>query len=538
MARGSLLRLLQHTARRVRARRVDSRDHADAAVSGGHRGDADDTRRRLLGASLALAAGASLPRAAFAAPSRVPVPASARRVVVVGAGLAGLCAADALARAGVAVEVHEASPRLGGRCLSERRVFADGQVAERGGELIDSEHKEIRALAARLGLELDDLAAAEGGDADVVVRFADGVYPRADIDRDFAGLLPALDRDARALGELPTFYRHTPAQVALDQMSATDWIERRVPGGMASRLGRLLGNAYIEELGGDLYEISAATVVLLLKASPRDRFSPYEDSDQRWHVRGGNDQLVTRLAEPLGARIHTSSALVALARRGDGRLRVTLAQGQALRDVIADRVVLALPFTTLREVDLAHAGFSPRKLRAIRELGMGRNCKLQLQFGSRAWLPMKSSGETRVDTAYQTSWEATRAQPGAGGVINCFSGGSTASRAGEGELDERVRDALAALDAALPGIAAQFNGRAIRNAWERYPWTRGSYALFKPGQYMAFNGVLHRPEGRVHFAGEHTSADWQGFLNGAVESGQRAAAEAASAMRVKVPAAA
>ena len=89
----------------------------------------------------------------------------------------------------------------------------------------------------------------------------------------------------------------------------------------------------------------------------------------------------------------------------------------------------------------------------------------------------------------------TRAQPGASGILNCFSGGSTATRAGEGALDERARDALAALDAALPGVAAHFNGRAIRNAWERYPWTRGSYALFKPGQYTTLNGALDTREG-------------------------------------------
>jgi monoamine oxidase len=90
----------------------------------------------------------------------------------------------------------------------------------------------------------------------------------------------------------------------------------------------------------------------------------------------------------------------------------------------------------------------------------------------------------------------------------------------------------------MPGIAAHYNGRAIRNAWERYPWTRGSYALFKPGQYSAFNGALDTPEGRVHFAGEHTSAAWQGYLNGAVESGQRAGREVAAALGVKMPKAA
>jgi monoamine oxidase len=523
MARGSLMRLLQRSARRVRAARGEgARDVAS--------GRFDGARRRVLAQGAALAAGAIAPLGAYPAVRSADPP----RVVVIGAGLAGLCAADTLARAGVVAQVVEASPRLGGRCLSERKVFADGQVAERGGELIDSEHKEIRMLAMELGLELDDLIAAQAPDADVVVRFADGVYPLADVDRDFAAMLPALDRDARVLGdELPTWRKHTPAQLALDRTSATEWIDSRVPGGSASRLGRLVGNAYIEELGGDLYETSAAGVVALLKASPRERFSPYEESDQRYHIRGGNDQIVQKLGERLRDRIATSAALVALARRGDGRMRVTIARGQAVHDEIADRVILALPFTLLREVDCERAGFSVRKAKAVRELGMGRNCKLQLQFDARAWQALKATAETRVDDAFQTSWEVTRGQGGACGIVNCFSGGSTGTRAGEGEVDERAREALAVLDAALPGVAAHYNGRAIRNAWERYPWTRGSYALFKPGQYALFNGALDTPEGRVHFAGEHTSADWQGYMNGGVESGQRAAREVAAALGAK-----
>jgi monoamine oxidase len=219
-------------------------------------------------------------------------------------------------------------------------------------------------------------------------------------------------------------------------------------------------------------------------------------------------------------------------------MRVTLARDQRVRDAIADRVVLALPFTLLREVDIGRAGLSARKLAAIQELGMGRNCKLQLQFDARVWQTLGASGETRGDSAFQTSWEVTRAQPGASGILNCFSGGSTATRAGDADIAGRVHEALAALDAALPGIAAHYNGRAIRNAWDRYPWTRGSYALFKPGQYTRFNGALDTAEGCVHFAGEHTSAQWQGYLNGAVESGQRAGNEVAAALHRRVPRAA
>ncbi len=448
------------------------------------------------------------------------------RVVVVGAGLAGLTAAHALAQAGVRATVIEGSPRVGGRCWTERDAFAGGQIAERGGELIDTPHAAIRALATGFGLELDDLVAAEPPGGAPLAFFDGAPYAVADIDRDFRAMRPHLSADAEVLGdELPTYRKHTAAQRALDRTSAREWIDTRVAGGTRSRFGQLLVNAYGEELGGDPDEISAITVVSLLAGSPAERFAPYEESDQRYHIRGGNDQLVRRLADGIGGPIETGTRLVAIARRPDGGFRLAVMRDTAVRDVDADRVILALPFTLLRVVDLRDAGFGARKLRSIRELGMGRNTKLQLQFAQRFWLPGNGTGEYRLSGAFQTTWDATRAQAGAAGILNCFSGGSAAVAAGLGDVDARARDALADLQRAAPERTREWNGRVIRNAWDRNPWTFGSYALIRPGQYTAFYGVEAEPSGHAHFAGEHTSIDAQGYLEGAVASGQRAAAE-------------
>ena len=477
-------------------------------------------RRRFLAGASALAAGAALPRWA-------PVAAAAQaRVVIVGAGLAGLTAAYTLAKAGVHATLYEGSPRLGGRCWSDRETFADGQVAERGGELIDTSHEQIRALCAEFDLPLDDLIAAETQGTEPLFFFDGAAYTAADVDRDFAAVRPRLADDAKVVGdEVPTFDKHTPAQRVLDRMSAAQWIDSRVPGGRASRLGQLLVNAYGEELGGDPDEISAITVVALLAGSPADRFSPYEESDQRYHVRGGNDQVVTKLAQKVGNGIETHSRLVALSRRGDGRYRVVVLRDGAERQDIADRVILALPFTLLRVVDLRDAGFGARKMRSINELGMGRNTKLQLQFADRFWLPGASNGEYRLRGSFQTTWEVTRAQPGTSGILNFFSGGSAAVAAGLTGMESQANASLAELARCAPASERAWNGRVIRNAWDRNPWSLGSYALVKPGQYTSFYGVEAQPRGHVYFAGEHTSVESQGYLNGAVESGMRAAGE-------------
>ena len=145
------------------------------------------SRRRFLANAGALAASAALP----AMDARRPAAAQAR-VVIVGAGLAGLAAAYTLAKAGVRATLYEGSPRIGGRCWTDRESFADGQVAERGGELIDTSHEEIRALCAEFGLPLDDLIAAEAKGSEPMFFFDGAAYTTADVDRDFAAVRPRL----------------------------------------------------------------------------------------------------------------------------------------------------------------------------------------------------------------------------------------------------------------------------------------------------------------------------------------------------------
>jgi len=487
-------------------------------------------RRDFLRRAAALGGSAALPGALAPALAAV-AGASEARVAIVGGGLAGLCALHTLAAAGVHATLFEAAPRVGGRCLSERNAFA-GQVAERGGEFIDTGHDEIRALCADLELTLDDVLEAETPGTAPLWWLDGEPYTLAQASADLAALLPALDADALALtATLPTWRRSTPSQRALDRLSAARWIDTRVPGGARTRLGRLLANAYTEELGADPAQISSVSVVSLLQGTPRDRLSPYEDSDQRFHVRGGNDRIVAALAARYPDRIETGARLTAVARDADGRYRLRFARDAATRSERFDRVVLALPFSLLREADLAQAGFRARKLAAIRALGMGHNTKLQLQFATRHWRAQGGNGETRLEGAYLTSWEVTRAQAGDMGILNFFSGGALAQRAGEADPRTQAHAALADLDRLYPGIASHWTGAVIRNAWGRYPWTRGSYSLLEPGQYTAFHGIEWEPEGHVYFAGEHTSEEASGYMEGAVETGQRAANEVVESLR-------
>jgi monoamine oxidase len=197
--------------------------------------------------------------------------------------------------------------------------------------------------------------------------------------------------------------------------------------------------------------------------------------------------------------------------------------------------VLALPFSILRSsVDYKSAGFKALKQTAIKELGMGTNSKLHLQFNTRHWNDLGRNGETFADTGYQNTWEVSRAQPGTAGILVDYTGGKIGASFGTGTPQERAQQFLGQLEPVLPGISAKWNQRATVDFWPAYPWTKGSYSYWKVGQYTKFAGVEREREGRglnCHFAGEHTSVDFQGYLNGGVETGQRAATEVIAALR-------
>ena len=247
---------------------------------------------------------------------------------------------------------------------------------------------------------------------------------------------------------------------------------------------------------------------------------------------GGNDQIPARMAAALAGQITTGAELTAVRRTSAGGYTLTIRQGSGSKTVAADKLVLALPFSILRRsVDLSRAGFSSLKLRAIREQGMGTNSKLHVQFATRHWNRLGSNGETFSDRGYQNTWDVTRAQPGPTGILVDYTGGQVGASFGSGTPQQRAAQFLAQLEPVLPGITAQWNGRATIDFWPAYEWTRGSYSYYKVGQYTSFAGIEPRQEGNAHFCGEHTTIDFQGYLNGAVETGERAAREVLADLR-------
>jgi monoamine oxidase len=530
MAKTPLLRTLKERFRDARASRatgipMDEIRERRAASRG-------VTRRGLLTGAAAGAALLAIPRRARAS--------AGRKITVVGGGIAGLTCALELRDAGFASTVYEASGRTGGRMFTNRTNYFGGQITEWGGELIDSGHKTIRALATRYNLPLDNLIKAQPNNSRDVYRFGNQYYGATAADADFLEMWDIVANDLDEAGYPTSWDSYTPEGFALDQMSVHDWIESRVPGGHASPLGKLLDVAYAIEYGANARKQSSLNLLYLLAFQPTsDRLDIFGESDEKFHIRGGNQQLPEAIAADLGSAVRTGYRLVRLEQTANGRYRSTFERAGGTFEDVSDYVVLALPFAVLRDVDTSNAGFDALKRRAINRLGDGRNGKLQLQFANRGWLgqgpwPGKSNGSSYSDTGYQASWEATRGQAGTAGILVLYSGGSVTEAMRTGAPFATASDPNVAYDAqqGLAQLAPVFpnlgwNGRATQSLMHKSPFANASYSFYKVGQYTDFGGHEGVRQGGVYFCGEHTSQDYQGFMEGGADTGASVATKLA-----------
>ena len=509
MARTPLLNMLQSIARGY-ARE----EQAERGLIG---------RRAVLRGGGGLALASILPATGFAATAKI---------AIVGAGLAGLTAAHELRKAGHDADVFEGSTRIGGRCFSARGVFGEGQIAEHGGEFIDTDHKEIRALAKELGLTLDDVLAVIPPNAHGRYFFAGKPYSLADATRDWQPLYPILQQQSAAIGDFD-YKSSTPAARQFDAMTISDWVAAYVGGGRSGQLGQLIETAFSEENGADPGQQSALSVISILAVDKRHRFNLYyTESDQRFHVRGGNDQIPTLLAKALGDKVQTATPLVAIARLPDGRMRLSIKRDGALTDMVYDRVILALPFSVMRaSVDFKDAGFRQLKNQAIATLPIGASTKFQMQFARRIWTEAGCNGEMRVPSeTFQTTWEVSRAQPGQAGILNFFSGGTRALNAGKTNATALAATVMKDAAIVMPGLSELWTGLMIKDAWKENPWSLGSYSYYQPGYQTTVVGIEAEPEGNCFFAGEHTASQ-NAFLNSGVQTGMRAAKQVIASLR-------
>jgi monoamine oxidase len=317
-------------------------------------------------------------------------------------------------------------------------------------------------------------------------------------------------------------------------MTVHDWIANYVPGGLSSNFGALLNAAYNEEYGAETTDQSALNLMYLLGFNSKPgNFSIYGKSDERYHIVGGNSLLPEAIANALpSGSIHTGMRMASIGLNNDGSINVSFGNGQSIN---ADHVILCMHFAVLRTLNYKKANFDPIKQTAITQLGAGVNVKLNMQFGSRIWNTTGSTGSVYTDLPFQSGWDVTRAQSGATGIFVEYPGANVSKSLGQTnpytttatnpKVTTAAQQALANLEKIFPGVTAQWNGKAMLSTPATDPNFNCSYSYWKPGQYVGFSGYEGVRQGNVHFAGEHCSQDFQGFMEGGAAEGVRAATE-------------
>ncbi len=495
------------------------------------RDDPGHTRRELLRVGAALAGGAVVatnPAISVARSlARLPAP----RIAIVGAGLAGLRCAHQLwtehPSRPVAATVYEANPlRAGGRCWTLRGYFGDGLISEHGGSFINTAQLPIRRLAAQLGLQEELVLGGDLPSGEEVFWIDGGYYTEAEATADWASVGYRVFHSA-----LQQIAHSQASEAELDAMSVSEWLDSTEIGS-GSRFGKLMIANTVTENGGDPDEQSALDVIELTSGKHRSALLPLPGDDERFHIVGGNDQLVSAMIAqlPSGAVQHDHE-LIAVRAGAEATTTLVFDVSGSTVEVSADVVVLALPFSTLRGVDLSSSGLSAVKQHVIQTYGMGSNAKIHVELARKTWPALGFSGATYSEyDRYCCAWDdSVQLGPDASPALFLGYPGGAVGRSGlTGEAHAAAPGAdvawlLGQIELVFAGTSAAYSGVAYEDHWALDPWVKGAYSFYAVGQAANYGALARAREGNIYFAGEHTAIDNEGFLDGAVESGERVA---------------
>jgi monoamine oxidase len=444
-----------------------------------------------------------------------------RKVIIIGAGLAGLTAAYELKQMGHEVTILEARLRPGGRVYTLRETFSEGMYAEAGAARIPDTHGWTLKYVRRFGLPLEPFSPDRGTKLAFIggkrIRIAPGrELPLSQVPLSLTpeerrlGISGIWERYvAPAVKEMgdPTRQGWPPASLATyDQQTFAEFLRRQ---GLSEDAIALLELPYYKPQDDRISALWWLREAALLK-----------EQRQEYRIRGGNDLLPKAFAARLGEQLRYGAAVVRIEQDG-GAVRVIYQQAGTRQTLKGDYLICAIPFPTLKRIEISPA-FSAEKQQAIAQHAYDSVTRVFLQLKGRPWQREGLSGFATTDLP-QDVWHPTFRRAGSRSILVAYLSGAQARALAALPEQERMAQTVQRLNQLFPGAAENFEG-GKSFCWDEDEWALGAYSILKPGEMRSLLPHVAGSEGRIHFAGEHTSA-WPGWMQGAIESGNRAARE-------------
>ncbi|WKZ37333.1 MAG: FAD-dependent oxidoreductase [Anaerolineales bacterium] len=440
---------------------------------------------------------------------------SDKTVTIIGAGMAGLSAAHELHKAGWKVTVLEARDRVGGRVHSIRE-FSDGLVAEGGGEYIDEDHARMIALAKEFNLPLGQVGSWQGQSGDWGA--FDGRAGETDdvglwgtnLQAEYQKMWVALAELGREVSDPANPVTALNAR-ELDAKSTAQWIR-------AQDVHPLARAMFVNHIRSE-YTCEPEDFSLLDLAR---NASLYYSDPNAWHssyrVIGGNDQIPRAIADHL-PDLRLNAVVTSVKVQAEG-VTVKYKQLDSFHTIRSSFAILAVPLTVARMIDF-HSSLPAAHQKLVDELSYGAVTKVMIEYRKRFWHEHGWNGRLYTDHPIGMTWDATSHLEHEHGILTAYTGGGPGAELSKLSDEERIKTAVAAIKTFFPA-SSDLIEQAHTVAWVNEPFTRCSYLALAPGQIMTHWQTLFTPAGRLYFAGEHATVI-QGFMEGAVESGQRAA---------------
>jgi monoamine oxidase len=444
-------------------------------------------------------------------------------VAIIGAGIAGLHAAYILQQAGYTSYIYEGSPRIGGRIMSVNDMMGPGLWTEMGGEFIDSDHEDMLALVKHFNLPTIDRHETSELQLEEFAYYFDGQhYHLKDILKALHPFAEQIKKDIDSLSDEISYKKFSEDDKRLDNLSIMQYVDEL---GIKGWFRSFIYNSYTAEYGMEATEQSAISFLSVFDPGDDKEYKLYGESDERFSVSGGNLKICEALANELQDYILPNHFLTSIERENDKSYRLNFKiTGGGQITATADIVLITIPFSVLREVDL-RVPLPDWKMKTIQHLGYGSNSKLFIGLDERIWRNQGYTGYAFSDNGMMNGYDHTQMQhenKGKGGYT-IFPGGKAGIELGNMDIRDARDKYVAALNGVFPGAAEQFNNNIQMWNWPGYSFSKASYVSYKVGQYTTMAGSEFEPIGNLYFAGEHCSYNFQGFMNGGAETGRKAA---------------